>query len=106
MTECIVCQCPCLDRGLDYDSACTNCAIEVHTLASSDFSLLDLSRGDAFPKNSIWSTYIDALVDAKRLINSIKNGPAVDKPCKLCNIKNDLGAVKCYYCETPNPTDY
>ena len=106
MAKCIVCQCPCLDRDPGHDAACTKCATEIHNLGGSTISLLDLSRGDAFPQNSIWSTYIEALVDAKKLINSIKNSPAVDKPCKQCNIKNDLGAVKCYYCETLNPTDY
>ena len=106
MTKCIVCQCPCLDRGPGYDCACTKCAIEIHRLAGSDLSKRDMSRGDAFPPYSIWTTYIEALVASKKLINSIKGIGVVDKACKQCHIKNDLGATKCYYCETLNPTDY
>ena len=106
MAKCIVCQCPCLDRDPGYDSACTKCATEIHRLGGSDLTIIDLSRGDAFPRNSIWSTYIEAFIDAKKLINSITASGPVDKPCKLCNIKNDVGVAKCYYCETLNPTDY
>jgi hypothetical protein len=103
--ECAICRAPARDQGSDYYSCCPICATALHKEAdpTSPYG----TKGDGFPKWDLafWVPLFEK-VKAQLTQTPIVMVNFLDKKCKLCGIKNDLGAKKCYYCETLGPTDY
>jgi hypothetical protein len=105
--NCFICNADCRDYGPGYDSACGRCAQLIHEFSGG---YIKLSSGDGFPTNAPGIERFGTAIERVKLMLGKKIAVPVilnqDKRCKQCNIKNDLGAKICYYCQALNPTDY